>query len=137
MAEKELLTKWLRDVLLGLNNGKILISTLLYDSERDGVNGVDYKDKCCHQSDKLVIAQTEYDHIVGGFISPSTNSFIQFCSYKDENAFPFLLRSKFNNHKPKICRIKPEKAGFGTEVGLLMHSTTNDVWSFVSRFQCI
>ena len=113
LDEKELLTKWLRSQLLDNDEqeaqNKFLTSTLLYDSQNDGYKNQDYKTKCDKHPNKLTFVKTEYDHIFGGFISPITHSnYNEF--FEDDKSFLFLLRSKFKDHTPKICKIEPKSA---------------------------
>ena len=90
MKEKETVTMWLEEVLLN-NSTKtrhLLTSSLLYDANKDGYTAKAYHEKCDHEKNKLMIIETEYDHIFGCFLSVTTITNIPTMKYyRDQNHF--------------------------------------------------
>lgn len=110
MKEKEIVTMWLEEVLLdnSTKTSHILTSSLLYDANKHGYTAKAYHEKCDHEKNKLMVIETEYDHIFGCFLSVATitNKIPTMKYYADPNSFLCLIRSTFKHQEPKIYKLK-------------------------------
>ena len=107
LREKCMITEWFMDIFEIKDEKSILSSKLLYDCNRDGKSGQDFRDKCIETINTFSIVQTTFNgHIFGCFVSQpfyeqEISHFIN-----DEKAFLCVIRSCFDDKAPEIFRVK-------------------------------